>query len=365
MKKIKCLVILSLLIGAIFSCTNIETLNVEEQAVAYLYSKRDSLKWAEEDATKKKNIEDSIKIAEENKRLYALYLEDLKAYKKSKHPIMFGWFNSWNPQAPGEYSQLTLIPDSMDIVSIWGGAFGLNAEKKAQLKDVQAKGTKVIIGWIVENIGDQIVWDKAYWPNEPEKAVRAYAQAICDTIHKYGYDGFDLDYEPSYSSPFKPGNHCGDWGFGAWEENKPLISCSRDTNKELENLFFKTMRELLGPDKIFNINGSIHWLDPASAKYFNYFVVQSYNGGYSSWTNQVMSRLGSAGVTKDQIIYTETFQNNEANRKNFMRYADFVVNTLQGEAGGIGAFHINEDAFDNSNYQYVRAAISRMNPPIK
>lgn len=364
MKKLYILVIVAIFTGGIFSCTKIESLNIEETAVKELYSKRDSLKWIEEDAARKKNLEDSIAISAENARLYELYLEDLREYKKSKHPVMFGWFNSWNPAAPGDYSQLVSIPDSMDIVSIWGGPFNLNNEKKAQLKEVQTKGTKVVIGWIIENIGDQIVWDKTFWPDEPEDAIRAYAQAITDSIHKYGYDGFDIDYEPSYASPFKAGMHCGDWS-NPWELNKALISCSRDSNKEYENLFFKTMRELLGPDKILNINGSVHWLDPSSAKYFNYFVVQSYNGSHASWTSSVINRLGEAGVTKDQIIYTETFQNNEANRKNFMRYATFVTNTLNGEAGGIGAFHINEDAFDGANYKHVRAAIAQMNPSIK
>lgn len=350
----------------IFSCNDVETINVESKVVKDIYSKRDSLKWAEEDAKRAQNIKDSIAQAEENARIYALYIEDLKAYKKSKHHIMFGWFNSWNPLAPGEYSQLNLIPDSLDIISIWGGGFNLNEEKKSQLAEVQSKGTKVVLGWIIENIGDQIVWDKSFWPNEKEEAVKAYAQAIVDTINKYNYDGFDIDYEPSYASPFKPGNHCGDWKSNeGWSVSKPLISCDKNSNKELENLFFKTMRELLGPDKILNINGSIDWLDPEAAQYFNYFVVQSYNGSYSGWTGSVMNRLSSAGVKKDRIIYTETFQNNTSNRKYFMRYADYVVTGLNGEAAGIGAFHINEDAFDNSNYKYVREAISKMNPPIK
>lgn len=363
MNKISIIILISLLLGTAVSCTNIETLNVEEQAVKDLYSKRDSIKWLEEDAKKQQNIQDSINVAQENERLYKLYLEDLKEYKKSKHPIMFGWFNNWNPDAPEAYSQLDLIPDSMDIVSIWGGPFNLSEKKKAQLKSVQDKGTKVIIGWIVENVGDQVNWDKTFWPDEPYEAIYAYAKAITDSIHKYGYDGFDIDYEPSYASPFKPGMHCGDWS-DPWSLNKAIISCSRDNNKEYENYFFKTLRELLGPDKTMNLNGSIHWLDPQSAQYFNYFVVQSYNGTFSNWTSQVMNRLQSAGVTRDQIVYTETFQNNASNKENFMRYANFVVNTLGGDAGGIGAFHINEDAFNNSNYRYIRAAISTMNPPV-
>ena len=122
MKKISILVSVAILvIAAVHSCTKVENINIEDDALKGLYSGRDSLKWAKEDSIRKKNIQDSINLANENARLYALYIEDLKAYKKSKHPIMFGWFNSWNPDAPGPYSQLNLLPDSMDIVSIWGG----------------------------------------------------------------------------------------------------------------------------------------------------------------------------------------------------------------------------------------------------
>ncbi len=32
-----------------------------------------------------------------------------------------------------------------------------------------------------------------------EKAIRKYAQVIVDSINKYDYDGFDIDYEPNFS----------------------------------------------------------------------------------------------------------------------------------------------------------------------
>ena len=55
------------------------------------------------------------------------------------------------------------------------------------------------------------------------------------------------------------------------------------------------------------------------------------------------------------VSYTHLFEN----------YANFVVNNLNREAGGIGAYHINADSFDKNEYRYVRNAISIMNPPIK
>ncbi|WP_336616556.1 glycoside hydrolase family 18 [Bacteroides acidifaciens] len=383
MNNIKLWILLSLLMGVGCSCTDIQHLDVEKEALNNLLE-RDKEKWAEEDKLREENERDSILIAEENKRLYELYLQDLRKYKASKHCIMFGWFNSWSAITPGAYAQLNQIPDSMDVVSIWGNCFNLDEARKKQLKEVQSKGTKVIVGWIVENIGAQISnMKKEDWSDNPEEAVEQYAQAITDSILKYGYDGFDLDYEPPYVSPFKDGNHCGDWpkrwkddpSYPAkwpedwqkdWAITKPLISCHKDDNKELENLFFKTLREKLGNDKMININGAIHWLSAESAQYFDYYVAQSYEGQYATWQQPLHNPSNRYGVdVADRVIYTETFQNKKANREKFTRYANYVMNTLDGKAGGIGAFHINEDALDSNDYRNVRAAISIMNPPIK
>ncbi|NYI49045.1 glycoside hydrolase family 18 [Macellibacteroides fermentans] len=325
--------------------------DIEPTALKELYSKRDSIKWAEED-----------KRHEENEAAYQKYLENLRAYKATKHPIMFGWFNAWDPSGAGKYPKLSLIPDSMDIVSIWGNWHSLNDEKIKELRSVQAKGTKVIIGWIIENIGDQIKWGRDQWPVDDKIAIENYAQSIVDTIAKYGYDGFDYDYEPSYKSPFKPGNHCGD-----------LTSCLRDGGKEKEIYFMQQMRKKLdelgvkeNKKMIFNLNGSLDWLDPSAAKYFDYFVAQSYNGTvgtFDGWISRTQSRLPD--VQPDRIIVTESFQNNASARKRISDVYAPYVNSRQGNIGGIGVFHINEDAFENNAYQNVRKAISIMNPSVR
>ncbi len=356
------LLLLSILLLQV-ACSDINTLDVDDEAQKQLLE-RDKKKWAEEEAILAKNKADSIATSEENKRLYQLYLQDLRDYKKSDHLLMFGWFAYWNPVSPDPTFSLDHLPDSVDFISNWGGWNNLDQLKKDQLKRVQEKGTRVTIGWIIENVGDGINWDKTFWPDDPYEAIDAYVGAICDSIAKYGYDGMDIDYEPSYASPFKPGSHCRDWS-NPWSENKALISCSPTENKEYENYFFTKMREKLGPDKLLNINGSIHWLDPKVAHLFDYFVPQSYNNTASGWTATIMNHLQGAGVKRKQIIYTETFQTNKSNADNFVaNYADYVLKNLGGDAGGIGAFHINEDYLHGPEYKNVKAAIRKMNPPI-
>ncbi|MDD7438262.1 MAG: glycoside hydrolase family 18 [Bacteroidales bacterium] len=366
MKKIHNIYVVSLLLGLLLSmgaCTNVQPLDLDDSAQAQLLE-RDTKKWAEEKAAHDKNLADSARIAEENARLYAAYLEDLRAYKKTDHLLMFGWFASWNPTSPDKTFTMDHMPDSVDFISNWGPWNNLSEPMKADLAKVQAKGTRVTIGWIIENVGDGVWNIKPQLPDDPYKAIDMYVQALCDSIAKYNYDGMDIDYEPSFASPFKNGNHCGDWS-EPWSDNKALISCSATENKELENYFFREMRKKLPKEKMLNINGSLDWLDPEVYDCFNYFVAQSYNNTGARWYNSVSALLQRKGLSPQQIIITESFQTNKGNADRFVNnYAKYAKTTVNGNIGGIGAFHINEDWL-HSGYKNLREAIQVMNPAFK
>lgn len=353
----------TLAILASTACSKVSPLDVDDEAQAALLV-RDQKKWAEEAEILKKNKADSALIAEENKRLREIYLEDLRAYKKTKHTVMFGWFAYWNPTSPDPTFSLDHLPDSVDFISNWGQQWNLGPERLAQWDRLREKGTRMTAGWIIENIGDGLKnAPEGGWSNDPHTAIEQYARAIADSVAKYNYDGIDLDYEPQFASPFKAGNHCGDWPKSGeeWSTKRALISCSQGSNKEYENLFFTKLREFLPKEKMMNINGSIGWIDPKVTGLFNYFVYQSYNAVWSTWvstTSQVMA--ANPKITLDQFIYTETFQTSPPNANAFGRYVTHAKNV---KAGGIGAFHINED-YLYSKYQNVRSAISALNPPM-
>lgn len=343
------------------ACTNIEPLDFDDEAQKVLLE-RDKKRWAEEEVALAKNKEDSARIAEENNRLYEAYLEDLRAYKKSEHLVMFGWFAYWNPTSPDRTFNLDELPDSVDFVSNWGPWNNLSQEHLDQLARAKKKGTRMTIGWIIENVGSGFHnMTASDWPDDPYEAIEAYAKAICDTIAKYDYDGFDLDYEPQFASPWG-GMHCGKNWDREWTYSKPLISCSQNSNKEYENHFFRKMREYLPEGKLFNINGSLGWIDPEVLEVFDYFVAQSYNNTGNSWYQIALGR----GIDPKQIIITETFQTKKENADKFVNnYAKYAVNTVNRNIGGIGAFHINEDYLHGPNYKNVKEAIQYMNPAFK
>lgn len=368
----KAALVLALLLGwGMASCSDIKPIDVDDIAQAQLLE-RDKKKWAEEEETLAKNRADSAKIAQENERLYQIYLEDLRAYKKSDHPVMFGWFAYWNPESPDLTFSLDHLPDSVDFVSNWGASWNLNDIKKEQLARLQNKGTRMTVGWIVEGVGNGLQnAPEGGWSTKPYEAIEQYARAIADSIEKYNYDGLDFDYEPSFASPWKAGRHCGDpqnWTVDMpeeeWAKHRPIISCNQSSNKDFENFFFTKLREFIPAHKMLNINGSIDYLDSRILNKFNYFVYQSYNNTASRWTGittSTIARARTAGITltPKQFIYTETFQNAEANANNFDKnYAAVARNS-----GGIGAFHINED-YLYSKYANLRRTIQAINPAL-
>lgn len=73
------------------------------------------------------------------------YYENLRAYRNTDHYIAFGWFGNWSAAGPAMSTRLANVPDSMDIISIWGDYNKITPEMKADMEYVRrVKGMKVI-----------------------------------------------------------------------------------------------------------------------------------------------------------------------------------------------------------------------------
>ena len=82
------------------------------------------------------------------------YYRALREYKKTDHPICFGWYSDWSGTGDDMNNQLRGIPDSMDLVSLWGGAFNLTEAQKSDLKEVrEKKGTRILYCQHIMDIG--------------------------------------------------------------------------------------------------------------------------------------------------------------------------------------------------------------------
>ncbi|MDR2816190.1 MAG: glycoside hydrolase family 18 [Proteiniphilum sp.] len=282
------------------------------------------------------------------------YYQNLRAYKASDHQVAFGWFGGWNPDAPSMSRSLASIPDSVDIISIWGDNKVDTEAKKKDLEYVREKyGTKVAFTIFAHDL------PKEY--KDSDEGIRQYAKDIAAKVFEYSYDGLDLDYEPGYA------------GYTFYFMDKAKME-----------VFVKTLGEILGPKsgsgKLLIIDGVPGYLNTGLNEYFDYGVVQSYYSyGYTDLQNRFM-QARAVGWKPEQYIFTEDFEQHWSDggpefrqRDNsYVRSLDGMANfqielTIDGKTAlyrkmGCGAYHMEYDYNNTPNYKYLRQAIQIMNP---
>ena len=328
------------------------------------------------------------------------YYAALRAYKQTDHQVAFGWFGGWSGEGAFMKSSLAGIPDSVDIVSIWDNGTNLS---EAQRKDMafcqNMKGTKIIYCSIIGGVGDKLTpqnildnWEEMgynskqeaindFWgyPSDEsnieavETSIRKYAKAIVDTLNLYGYDGFDIDYEP-VAGPYT-GN---------------IVNSD-------EHLFFfiDELGKYLGPKsgtgRLLVIDGEPQRITtkPEIGAYFDYFIIQAYKPGSDSnldkrlidgkvWGPGLVETFG--GVMTEEVItrrtiMTENFEATDAAMDGGYPYTDRYGNSmksLEGMArwqprngfrkGGVGTYHMEAEFGTSPEYKNIRRAIQIMNP---
>ena len=343
------------------------------------------------------------------------YYKALRDYKNSDHQIAFAYYSAWTGVGTNMQSSLMGLPDSVDLVSLWGG---WKNPTEAQLKDLrmaqEKKGLKAMICFLVLDMGGGITpdptdaekaalkegesWTHKYWgwSNEQTEAGKAarraavvkYANAICDLIDKYGYDGFDIDAEPSYSHPFNT-------DYELWRTDR------ENGVPTLMTLFIETLGKRIGPmaeteagrKKILAVDGEPDALPPTHAKYFNYFIIQAYSNsvGYNNGHFQGMLRVYKDVLSVEEIckksIFVVNFESGatrggEVGLGQILNFAlqNPVVDGVTYRKGGVGAFRVDLEYAVNTpevvngidmspvkglSYPWWRRAIQLMNPIIK
>ena len=291
---------------------------------------------------------------------------------------------------------------SMDIVSIWDNGLDLSDAQKRDMQFVQqVKGTKIIYCSIIDNIGKGMTpksvtanWEEnGYaseqdainefwgWPEDEsnteavENAIRTYARAVADTLNKYGYDGFDIDYEP-VAGPYH-GN----------------IVKQSDNNNFF--IFVDELGKYFGPKsgtgKLLVIDGEPQRITdrPEIGHYFDYFIIQAYscsgdgnlNGRLidgNVWGPALIStfgeELGEEKVT-NMTIMTENFEAVDIAMNGGYDFTDSYGNKMKSLEGmarwvprngfqkaGVGAYRMEAEFGTNPEYKNMRNAIQIMNP---
>ena len=309
------------------------------------------------------------------------YYSELRAWKQTPHVRGFGWFGGWTAKGTDPQKYLRMLPDSVDIVSLWGTHGNLTEAQKTDLKLFrEVKGGKVLLCWIVQNLGDQLTPQGKnatdYWVTEKGggdflEGVKAYANAICDTIEKYDLDGFDLDYEPGYG-------HSGNMATTtAW------ISETGNVNMYT---FIKTLYDRLNPKgRIVVMDGEPYYMNRATSKMVSYYIYQAYDESTTARALQKLENGGTYGYDEDDYLdnwegksfltlefqkYSKTggfprytssnpeIQKLDAGRQ-IMDYATMLMPNGKRIAG-IGTYHMELDT-EGGNYRFLRQALNAGN----
>jgi len=314
-----------------------------------------------------------------------VHYASLRAWKKTAEnygrPVSFGWFSNWSPEGSVRKGYLSALPDSIDMVSMWSGPFGISEAKKADKAYVQkVKGTKVFVCFILHNIGtgitpssiaDKVVAEnpnddegtvkakikkaqEAYWgytsgvKGSPDHtaAIKKYAKALCDTIVKYDYDGLDIDWEP---------NVAGD-GDGSLKGYRG----------QYLHILVQELGKYLGPKATIDtgkrryllVDGELWQVKKESGPYFDYFISQAYGDSDLDYRESRVSRNFGEYYHTRKHIYTDNFESSSQSGGVLLKQAKY--NSADGPKGGVGAYRIDNDYDNQPDYKWTRKAIYLM-----
>lgn len=295
------------------------------------------------------------------------HFAEIREYRKTPHVKGFGWFGNWTGKGNNAQNYLKMLPDSVDFVSLWGTRGNLSEEQKADLKFFQeVKGGKALLCWIVQDLGDQLTPKgldaREYWVTEKGKGnfiegVKAYANAICDSIEKYNLDGFDIDYEPGYG-------HSGTLA--------TVYKISPTVNNNMQ-VFIETLSARLRPaGRMLVMDGEPYCLSTETSKLIDHYIYQAY---WEGSTRSVINKIENTDLEdwERKTIITVEFEQGwdtggtrhytsvrpEFNNKPGCQIFDYATLDLPSgkRIGGIGTYHMEYDFANDPPYKWLRTAL--------
>lgn len=323
------------------------------------------------------------------------YYKELREWKATAknygRPVSFGWFSNWAPAGAVRKGYLASLPDSIDMISLWGTSpFNLSKAKVADKEYMQkTKGTKIFVCYILHNIGTGITpssiaekikkenptlpeieinkkikkAEEEYWgftsgikgSKDHIAAIQKYAHVLCDSIVKYDYDGLDIDWEPNIG---------GD-GDGTLK--------AADGGGKYLHVLVKELGKYLGPKanidtgkrRYLLVDGEITNVATESGEYFDYFISQAYGSGEESLNYRAQSTKKHFGDSYHSMkhIFTENFESYSQRGGQLLTQAAW--NPSFGAKGGVGAYRLDNDYDNAPDYKYMRQAIQLLHKSYK
>lgn len=295
------------------------------------------------------------------------YYANLRAYKNTPHQVAFGWFGSSGVPniEPSMLNRWMGLPDSLDIVSMWGGYPEKDSPGDKEMRFVQkVKGTKIVhVTFTNDNFFNSTIKDfkTIYFDGQTKEKLKEgfdkIAKIVYDDITSRGLDGIDFDHEPNYC------------GCNTWQITKN----SEDFGLFIE-AFGKYFGRVAGTGKMLLVDGEANQVPTIAGRHIDYAVAQAYDSS-SSATLQDRYDAISSWCAPERFIVTENFEslwskggvsfNAPVNGIIPSLYGMAYWNPIQGSKGGAGSYHIEYDYGNFPGYKYTRKMIQIMNPAPK
>lgn len=324
-----------------------------------------------------------------------LYYQNLRDYKASDHSIAWGWFSDYM-QTNSMATRFLGLPDSMDIISLWGGIpttdstladghYLPNVEKEMRFVQ-ETKGMKLVVPTIVRIRSFADFYD--VWQNGADSlkisadsaqhlAMEQFAGYLLAQIFVNNLNGIDLDYEPE-GDPLSGDNFSyfvkfiGKFvGPMASPSNRYVAKLQRThwvekkqedgTTKRVKEAYYEDYEITGDPTKLLCIDYFGTTPNSDTNPYTNWYVNQTYGGS--------PGRVPFSGCPTEKVVYTENVGDNWRSPEcgQLLNYARYQPAT--GRKGGFGAFFMHRDYINTgygcSNYANIRHGIQIQNPAIR
>lgn len=324
------------------------------------------------------------------------YYENLRAYKASEHSICYLWFADYGVPTSPAY-RFSAIPDSVDIVSLWGGIPKEGTLDREEMYEMRRlKGTKLVTVTIIRikyfykqlgitayvdayNAAYQPAYDAAIAAGKTPEEAATEAENIADAA---GISAGNQDVK-AHKTPDAEGNYpewCQKLGDHLLKEmwDNDLDGIDLDYEPEGDVLsgdrmttFIKYLAQYIGcgegakdPSKLLIIDHFGTNPPVATEPYVNYKVRQLYSNQGGSISDAVFN--SSWPVEKQ--VFAENIGDLWKTGGKMEEYAAFQHSSGKMK-GGFGAFHGQRDyntvASGSNNvipYGHMRRAIQLQNP---
>lgn len=292
------------------------------------------------------------------------YYANLRAYKKTDHQICYGWYSEYS-QVYSNAQHFIGLPDSIDIISLWGGIPSLkqndslttyNPTAYEEMRFVrEKKGTRMLAVKIIRMQAER-------WTTLDSAGIIKYGDYLLRMVTENDLDGLDMDYEPE-----------GDY-----------LTGSRLT------ILVRYLSQFLGPrspnpEKLLVVDYYTTVPPAETEPYVSYFVNQAYTQGTTtSSATFLQSRMNTVSwCPPKKFIVTENigdwWQNGgspftEANGNTISPIDGQPMYSLegmarwqptQGKKAGWGAFFFIRDYNSDPPYKYIRRGIQIANPAVR